>query len=186
MLRRNPPEKSQDDNSNTSLTAVLPLVVQAMAILSGRFLGSPVRKHGSQLIGRQTRPNTCCSSAKPSLNAGPSWPKFLSTLGVTGCIAGPLLDAIHSRVQLQVYDALPVDIVTLDLHTSLLVPPLLAAFYIVLGVLTLSATKLRESWILSCCPFVRVWTFAISTYAPTPYISLRKIDLGILFVLQTF
>jgi hypothetical protein len=49
--------------------------------------------------------------------------------------AGTFLDGIHSKVQLLVYDMLPVDLA--QLHTSALVPPLLASFYVVLGGLVL-------------------------------------------------
>lgn len=49
----------------------------------------------------------------------------------SGAITGTLLDGIHSRVGLQVYDMFPV--VLGPLRTSALVPVLLAAFYLVLG-----------------------------------------------------
>jgi hypothetical protein len=50
-------------------------------------------------------------------------------------LAGTFLDGIHSKVQLLVYDLLPVDVA--QLHTSAFVPPLLASFYVVLGGLVL-------------------------------------------------
>lgn len=56
---------------------------------------------------------------------------------------GPLLDGIHSRVGLLKYDVSPVSLLGL-FPTSLLVPVLLAAFYIVLGSLVL----LLDDWFL--------------------------------------
>ncbi|KXZ44974.1 hypothetical protein GPECTOR_60g752 [Gonium pectorale] len=75
-------------------------------------------------------------SAPPSLAAralagSPEWAAFLGTLANSGATTGTLLDGIHSRVGLQVYDVAP--LVLGGLRTSLLVPPLLAAFYMVLG-----------------------------------------------------
>ncbi|GAB4822096.1 hypothetical protein N2152v2_009142 [Parachlorella kessleri] len=61
--------------------------------------------------------------------------QVLGVLAVTGASAGTFLDGIHSKVQLLVYDLLPMDM--LQLHTSMLVPPLLATFYVVLGGLVL-------------------------------------------------
>lgn len=49
--------------------------------------------------------------------------------------AGTFLDGIHSKVSLLEYDKLPLDLGSL--HTSAFVPPLLAAFYVVLGGLVL-------------------------------------------------
>lgn len=95
---------------------------------------TPAQRCSQQLCGSRMDPDARFSSARSPYSAGPNWAKFLATLGVTGAIAGPLLDGIHSRVHLQVYDSLPVDIVALDLHTSVFVPPLLAVFYMVLGV----------------------------------------------------
>ncbi|GLI59784.1 hypothetical protein VaNZ11_001747 [Volvox africanus] len=66
-----------------------------------------------------------------ALSGSPEWPAFLGTLANSGAITGTLLDGIHSRMGLQVYDTAP--IVLGGLKTSLVVPPLLAAFYIVLG-----------------------------------------------------
>ncbi|EFJ49272.1 luminal binding protein Bip2 [Volvox carteri f. nagariensis] len=63
----------------------------------------------------------------------PEWPAFLGTLANSGAITGTLLDGIHSRMGLQVYDMAPV--VLGGLKTSLVVPPLLALFYVVLGTL---------------------------------------------------
>lgn len=58
------------------------------------------------------------------------WPMLIS-LGATGATTGPFLDGIHSRVGLIVYDKMPITLG--QLHTSLWMPPLLMAFYVVLG-----------------------------------------------------
>ena len=47
-----------------------------------------------------------------------------TTLGLTGASIGTYMDGIHSRVQVLVYDKLP--LVHGGLHTSAVVPPLLA------------------------------------------------------------
>ena len=55
----------------------------------------------------------------------------LLALALSGATTGTLLDGIHSRVQVLVYDSAP--LVVGGLHTSMWVPPLLAAFYFVMG-----------------------------------------------------
>lgn len=62
---------------------------------------------------------------------------FTSTLAVSGAGLGTLLDGIHSRVGLQQYDWLPLQLG--GLATSAAVPPLLAMFYCVVGALVLAA-----------------------------------------------
>ncbi|GLC33771.1 hypothetical protein PLESTB_000113700 [Pleodorina starrii] len=66
-----------------------------------------------------------------ALAGSPEWAGFLGTLANSGALTGTLLDGIHSRMRLQVYDTAP--IVLGGLKTSLAVPPLLALFYVVLG-----------------------------------------------------
>ncbi|GAX82629.1 hypothetical protein CEUSTIGMA_g10055.t1 [Chlamydomonas eustigma] len=59
------------------------------------------------------------------------WPAFLIRLFLSGAVSGTLLDGIHSRTGLQVYELLPFDVG--GLHSSWCVPPLLGSFYVVLG-----------------------------------------------------
>ncbi|GFR49434.1 hypothetical protein Agub_g11492 [Astrephomene gubernaculifera] len=66
-----------------------------------------------------------------ALSNAPEWPSFLGSLANSGAMTGTLLDGIHSRVGLQVYDTAP--LVLGGLHTSAAVPPLLAVFYLVVG-----------------------------------------------------
>ncbi|KAF6264774.1 hypothetical protein COO60DRAFT_1292431 [Scenedesmus sp. NREL 46B-D3] len=70
----------------------------------------------------------------------PQWAPFLGSLAVAGAALGTALDGIHSRVGLQVYDLAPVQ--WGPLTTSLLVPPLLLTFYVVLGLLACTADNL--------------------------------------------
>lgn len=65
----------------------------------------------------------------------PNWAEYLGYLFTCGAVGGTLLDGVHSRVGLQVYDVLPLTLLGGTLRTSLLVPPLLGAFYAVLGTL---------------------------------------------------
>ncbi|KAG2431821.1 hypothetical protein HXX76_009315 [Chlamydomonas incerta] len=81
--------------------------------------------------------------AQRALANAPEWPAFLGTLANSGFITGTLLDGIHSRMGLQVYDWYP--LVLGGLKTSAAVPPLLALFYVVLGSLVPMADNLNPS-----------------------------------------
>jgi endoplasmic reticulum chaperone BiP len=59
----------------------------------------------------------------------------LTALALTGATTGTLLDGIHSRVQVLIYDSMPLQIG--GLQTSMWVPILLAGFYAVVGGLVL-------------------------------------------------
>jgi len=60
-------------------------------------------------------------------------PVYLSSLFSSGALTGTLLDGIHSRTGLQIYQVLP--FTNGGLQSSLVVPPLLGLFYISLGLL---------------------------------------------------
>lgn len=64
------------------------------------------------------------------------------TLALTGASIGTYMDGIHTMAQVLIYDQLP--LVHGGLHTSAVVPPLLAAYYLTLGGLVLKA----DDWLL--------------------------------------
>merc|ERR1711976_79351 len=97
----------------------------------------PCDKPSALRAGRRTR--ITCSSGTPADSQPPdkvAYAPIAASLFSAGFTLGPLLDGLHGRVGLLTYDALPLDVG--DLHSSLVVPPLLATFYVVLGALTMA------------------------------------------------
>ncbi|KAK9800291.1 hypothetical protein WJX73_004632 [Symbiochloris irregularis] len=97
------------------------------------------------------------TSAAVNLPPGGRISSFVAATFLAGAIQGPLLDGIHGTVELNHYDSLPVNV--LGLHSSVWIPPLLGAFYAVLGSL-------------------HVFTDSVALQSPTAVNTMKKLPGG--------
>ncbi|KAK9950479.1 hypothetical protein M0R45_005967 [Rubus argutus] len=96
---------------------------------------SLIRRRPSCCIRKQSTP-TIRSSLKTT------WPSLSFSLFGSGFFLGPLIDGIHSRVELVVYQNGSTNIG--PLHTNVWVPLLLGLFYCTVGVLVLRFAKSKR------------------------------------------
>lgn len=115
--------------------------MHALALVSGsRFLPSPTpflhANANAKSRSYSSRPFCRCSVRKQNRQSlSKTWPSISLALFSAGFFLGPLIDGLHSMVNLVVYENGSINFG--PLHTNIWVPPLLGLFYCTVGLLQL-------------------------------------------------
>ena len=106
------------------------LCLLLLSTLASSAAFTSARSPATPLTPPRTDHHRRLCASPPSMRLDTSQPRVLLRLAAIGGTLGPLVDAVHNQALLQ-YDLLPLTLGAL--HTSWLVPPLLAVAYAVLG-----------------------------------------------------